>query len=95
MSEENNSKLPVYRLSYGIMGITAHDFVLTVINTMPKIDASHTRYEEDATPEILATITMNPMAAKLLLRNLQITVEGYENAFGEIKLLPSGSSKDR
>ncbi|GBR02089.1 DUF3467 domain-containing protein [Asaia lannensis] len=95
MSEENNSNSPVYRLSYGILGVTAHDFVLTVVNTMPKIDASYTRYEEDANPEVLATVTMNPMAAKLLLRNLKITVEGYENAFGEIKLLPTGSSEDR
>lgn len=86
MSQNNEDNTPIYRMSYGLVGITGHDFGLVVFSSAPKVGTDHMTLSDDADTRHEATLMLNPIAAKLLARNLNAAVAGYEQTFGEIKM---------
>ncbi|GBR43294.1 DUF3467 domain-containing protein [Gluconobacter roseus] len=92
MTEEEKKKtqlkpgLPTFRSSISLVGVTAHDFMVLFAAAMPQIDAGGYGFSAEATLSQQALITMNPIAAKLFLRDLQRTIDGYEEQFGEIDM---------
>ncbi|WP_237468917.1 DUF3467 domain-containing protein [Gluconobacter sphaericus] len=86
MSTDNTNSAPIHRVSYALVGITGHDFGVAVFSTGPKINPDNMSLSNEASITHEATLMLNPIAAKILAKNIQTSVDGYERVFGEIKL---------